>query len=45
MQEYNKTKPLQVQAWQNRLATLDRLLSYGNRVVLNNGKERLTSKI
>lgn len=45
MQEYNKTKPLQVQAWQNRLSTLDRLLSYGNRVVLNNGKEKLTSKI
>jgi uncharacterized lipoprotein YddW (UPF0748 family) len=35
MQEYNKTKPLQVQAWQNRLVTLDRLLSYGNRVILS----------
>jgi uncharacterized lipoprotein YddW (UPF0748 family) len=35
MQEYNKTKPLQVRAWQNRLVALDRLLSYGNRVVLS----------
>jgi uncharacterized lipoprotein YddW (UPF0748 family) len=35
MQEYKKTKPLQVQAWQNRLVALDRLLSYGNRVILS----------
>jgi uncharacterized lipoprotein YddW (UPF0748 family) len=34
----------QVQVWENRLETLDRLLNYGERVVLNQGRARLAER-
>ncbi|MGL5873322.1 MAG: glycoside hydrolase family 10 protein [Xenococcaceae cyanobacterium] len=44
MQEYGKTKPHQLKAWQNRLETLDRLLSYGGRIEIDGSRDRLAIK-
>jgi uncharacterized lipoprotein YddW (UPF0748 family) len=38
MQPHSKTKPYQVQAWQNRLETLDRLLGYGGRMAIERSR-------
>ncbi|HAJ60804.1 MAG TPA: hypothetical protein DCP31_17330 [Cyanobacteria bacterium UBA8543] len=35
MQQQSATQPYQVQAWTNRLATIERILLYGERTVLN----------
>lgn len=40
MQSQIATQPYQVQVWNNRLATLERLLHYGERTVLNLGGEK-----
>ena len=35
LRKHQQQKPLQVQSWENRLVTLDNLLKYGNRTVLD----------
>jgi hypothetical protein len=37
MQSQSATQPYQVQVWDNRLATIERLLRYGERTVLKQG--------
>ncbi|NEO99542.1 MAG: family 10 glycosylhydrolase [Symploca sp. SIO2E9] len=38
MQEQGRMQPYQVQVWDNRLATIERLLHYGERTALNRGR-------
>ena len=35
LRQHQQKQPLQVQSWQNRLITLENLLKYGNRIVLD----------
>jgi uncharacterized lipoprotein YddW (UPF0748 family) len=39
MQQQAQKQPYQVQVWDNRLATIERLLSYGERTVLNQNRQ------
>jgi hypothetical protein len=41
MQQQAVTQPYQVQAWDNRLATIERLLRYGERTVLNQDRKAM----
>ncbi|MGK7915137.1 MAG: glycoside hydrolase family 10 protein [Prochloraceae cyanobacterium] len=44
MQQQKEMHPYQVQAWENRLETLDRLLSYGERQVLNRNRANVAER-
>lgn len=44
MRRQKETNPYQVQVWENRLETLERLLAYGERVVLQQGQGRLADR-
>lgn len=44
MQEQARMKPYQVQVWDNRLATIERLLHYGERTALNRGRLNLAQQ-
>ncbi|MGH2413749.1 MAG: glycoside hydrolase family 10 protein, partial [Microcystaceae cyanobacterium] len=44
MRQHKATHPYQVQVWENRLETLDRLMSYGDRTVLNQGQGSVAGK-
>jgi hypothetical protein len=39
MQQQAVTQPYQVQAWDNRLATIEQLLRYGERTLLNQNRK------
>jgi methylphosphotriester-DNA--protein-cysteine methyltransferase len=41
MQQQAVTQPYQVQAWDNRLATIEQLLRYGERTVLNQQRKAM----
>lgn len=40
MQQQAATQPYQIQVWDNRLATIERLLNYGERTVLNQARSQ-----
>ncbi len=44
MVQQRKAQPYQVQAWENRLETLERLLSYGERKVLNRNRAEVATQ-
>jgi uncharacterized lipoprotein YddW (UPF0748 family) len=44
MQQHKTTHPYQVEAWKNRLMTLDQLLNYGERTVLNRASQQVAGQ-
>jgi hypothetical protein len=44
MQQHKTTQPYQVEAWKNRLMTLDQLLNYGERTVLNRDSQKVAGQ-
>lgn len=44
MRQYQSVNPYQVKVWENQLETLDRLLVYGERVILKEKRSRIAGK-
>ncbi|MGK7877595.1 MAG: glycoside hydrolase family 10 protein [Xenococcaceae cyanobacterium] len=44
MQQHRKVQPYQVRVWENRLEALERLLNYGERVVLNSDRAKMAER-